>query len=142
MSDNKTQPTTADVRTFLEAVEHPTRRADGLRLDEIFREETGFAPVMWGPTIVGYGRYHYKYASGREGDFLATGFSPRKANLSIYIMPGYADFGDMLDRLGKHKKGKSCLYLNKLADIDEVVLRELIRAGLRDLASHWPVEPT
>ena len=142
MSDNKTQPTETDVRGFLEAVEHPTRRADGLRLAEIFREVTGYTPVMWGPSIVGYGRYHYRYASGREGDFLATGFSPRKANLSIYIMPGYADFGEMLGRLGKHKKGKSCLYINKLADIDEDVLRELIAAGLRDLATHWPVEAT
>ncbi len=142
MSANKTQPTGADVHAFLNAVEHPTRRADGLRLDAIFREVTGFRPVMWGPTIVGYGRYHYRYASGREGDFLATGFSPRKADLSVYIMPGYGDFGDLLARLGKHRKGKSCLYLNKLSDIDEDVLRDLIRAGLRDLATHWPVEPT
>ena len=81
-------------------------------------------------------------ATGREGDFLATGFSPRKANFSIYIMPGYADFGDLMARLGKHKTGKSCLYVNKLADIDTEVLAELIRAGLRDLARHWPVEPT
>ncbi len=142
MAENKTQPTAVEVRAFLDAVEHPTRRADALRLDEIFRDVTGFAPVMWGPSIVGYGRYHYRYASGREGDFLATGFSPRKANLSIYIMPGYADFGDLMDRLGKHKTGKSCLYINKLADIDEAVLRVLIRAGLDDLATHWPVEPT
>ncbi len=97
---------------------------------------------MWGPSIVGYGRYHYRYKSGREGDFLATGFSPRKAALSIYIMPGYADFGDILSRLGKHKLGKSCLYVNKLADIDLDVLAELIRAGLEDLEKHWPVEPT
>lgn len=129
------------MRAFLEAVEHPTRRADGLRLDALFRDVTGYAPVMWGPSIVGYGRYHYKYASGREGDALATGFSPRKSGLSIYIMPGYADFGEMLGRLGKHKKGKSCLYVNKLADINEDVLRELIRAGLADLNGHWPVQP-
>ncbi len=96
---------------------------------------------MWGPSIVGYGRYHYRYKSGREGDFLATGFSPRKTALSIYIMPGYADFGDILSRLGKHKTGKSCLYVNKLADIDPEVLSELIRAGLADLETHWPVHP-
>jgi len=97
---------------------------------------------MWGASIVGYGRYHYRYKSGREGDFLATGFSPRKTALSVYIMPGYADFGDILSRLGKHKLGKSCLYVNKLADIDLDVLSELIRAGLEDLGRLWPVEPT
>ncbi len=90
---------------------------------------------------MGYGRYHYRYKSGRGGEFLATGFSPRKMALSIYIMPGYADFGDILSRLGKHKLGKSCLYLNKLANIDTNVLSELIRAGLEDLNRHWPVQP-
>jgi hypothetical protein len=140
-TQNKTQATEADVTAFLEAVEHPTRRADGLALDRLFRDVTGFSPRMWGPTMVGYGRYHYTYATGREGDFLATGFSPRKANLSIYIMPGYADFGPLLERLGKHKKGKSCLYVTKLSDIDTGVLEELIRAGLKDLAGHWPVHP-
>ena len=125
MAENKTKPTDVDVQTFLEAVEHPTRRADGLRLDGIFREVTGWAPRMWGPTIVGYGHYDYTYDSGHSGSSLATGFSPRKANLSIYVMPGYANFGHILDRLGKHKMGKACLYVNKLADIDEEVLKEL-----------------
>lgn len=142
MADNKTLPTDADAEAFLKAVEPERRRADVLRLDRIFREETGFQPVMWGPSIVGYGRYHYVYKSGRQGDFLATGFSPRKTALSVYIMPGYGDFGDIMQRLGKHKTGRSCLYINKLADIDEGVLRELIGAGLRDLAKHWPVQPT
>lgn len=142
MSANKTQPTDADVATFLAEVLPASKAQDAQRLDQLFREVTGFQPVMWGETIVGYGRYHYRYKSGREGDFLATGFAPRKSALSIYIMPGYADFGDILDRLGKHKIGKSCLYVNKLADIDLDVLAELIRAGLRDLATHWPVEPT
>jgi hypothetical protein len=96
---------------------------------------------MWGPTMIGYGQYHYRYDSGREGDFLATGFSPRKANLSIYILPGYADFGPILSRLGKHRTGKSCLYVNRLADIDLAVLEELIRAGLEDLGRRWPVTP-
>ncbi|WP_425049405.1 DUF1801 domain-containing protein [Psychromarinibacter sp. S121] len=142
MSENKTQATGAEVGDFLDTVEPERKRDEARRLDAIFREVTGFAPVMWGPSIVGYGRYHYVYKSGRKGDFLATGFSPRKAAHSIYIMPGYADFGEILGRLGKHKIGKSCLYVNKLADIDEDVLRELIRAGLADLATHWPVEPT
>lgn len=111
-------------------------------LDALFRKATGFEPVMWGPSIVGYGRYHYRYKTGREGEFLATGFSPRKAAHSIYIMPGYADFSDLLSRLGKHKLGKSCLYVNKLADIDLDILAELIRAGLENLDRLWPVEPT
>jgi len=97
---------------------------------------------MWGPTIIGCGQYRYRYDSGREGDFLATGFSPRKANLSIYILPGYGDFGAILDRLGKHRTGKSCLYINKLADIDTDVLAELIRAGLDDPGRRWTITPT
>jgi len=105
----------------------------------MFRRITGFQPRMWGPTIIGYGSYHYKYDSGREGDCNATGFSPRKASLSIYIMPGYHDYADILRRLGKHKIGKACLYVNKLSDIDMDVLEELVRAGLRDLNAKWPV---
>ncbi len=141
-AQNKTQATDSDVTGFLEAVEHPTRRADGLALDQVFRKVTGFTPRMWGPSLVGYGSYHYVYDSGREGDFLATGFAPRKANLSIHIMPGYQDYSEILSRLGKHKIGKSCLYVNKLADIDVNVLEELIAAGLRDLAGYWPVRAT
>lgn len=141
-AQNKTQATDADVTDFLAAVEHPTRRADGLALDQVFRKVTGFTPRMWGPSLVGYGSYHYVYDSGREGDFLATGFAPRKANLSIHIMPGYQDYSEILSRLGKHKIGKSCLYVNKLADIDVNVLEELIAAGLRDLAGYWPVRAT
>jgi hypothetical protein len=142
MAENKTQPTEADVAAFLSAVEPERRRLDALRLDAIFQEVTGWPPAMWGPTIVGYGRYHYRYESGRTGDFLATGFAPRKANLSIYVMPGYAEFGEILGRLGKHKMGKSCLYVTKLADVDEAVLAELIRAGLDDLAAKWEVRPS
>ncbi len=135
-------PTDQSVEDFLEAVQPPGKADDSRALDAVFRKTTGFSPVMWGPSIVGYGRYHYRYKSGREGDFLATGFSPRKAALSIYIMPGYADFGDILSRLGKHKLGKSCLYVNKLADVDLDVLSELIHAGLEGLNRYWPVEPT
>lgn len=141
MSDNKTHAMQASVADFLNAVGHPTRRADALELDALFQRASGFTPRMWGPSLVGYGRYNYTYKSGREGTFLATGFSPRKANLSIHIMPGYADFGPMLNRLGKHKKAVSCLYINKLADVDLEVLEEIVRAGLRDLAAIWPVHP-
>lgn len=142
MSEMKTKPTTADVVTFLEAIEHPTRKADAAALDAIFRSVTGFSPRLWGDSLVGYGRYDYTYASGRSGTFLATGFSHRKSNLSIYIMPGYADLSHILDRLGKHKLGKACLYVNKLADVDTGVLADLIAAGLQDLAHRWDVHPT
>ncbi len=141
MAENKTQATKQSVEAFLDSVEHDQRREDGRRLLQIFKEVTGFEPRMWGPSIVGFGRYHYRYDSGREGDFMATGFSPRKANMVVYVLPGYSDFGPILDRLGKWKKGKSCLYINKLADVDENVLRELIRAGLDDLDKTWAVQP-
>ena len=141
MSQNKTQPTARDPADFLAAVEPDDKRADAIRLDALFREATGFEPVMWGPSIVGYGRYHYVYGSGREGDFLATGFSPRAREFSLYIMPGYADFGAILERLGKHRTGKSCLYVKRLSDIDLGVLRELVRAGLDDLARRWEIRP-
>ncbi|WP_146345987.1 DUF1801 domain-containing protein [Falsiphaeobacter marinintestinus] len=142
MTKNKTILTNVDVSAFLESVA-PDRKADESRqLDALFRNVTGFQPHMWGPSIVGYGQYHYVYDSGREGDFLATGFSPRKTTHSIYIMPGYADFTPILARLGKHRIGKSCLYVNKLADIDLDVLAELIRAGLADLQTRWPIAPT
>jgi len=138
---NKTSANDRNVREFLAAIEKPQRRADALVLDALFRRVTGYVPRMWGPSIVGYGCYHYRYASGREGDSLATGFSPRSANQVIYIMPGYGEFGPILDRLGKYKLGKSCLYINKLADVDIAVLEDLVRAGLSDLGSHWPVHP-
>lgn len=142
MAENKTVETDASVETFLSAVEPEKKREDSLALDALFRRVTGWNPVMWGSSMVGYGSYHYRYASGREGDFLATGFAPRKANLSIHIMPGYQDYSAILDRLGKHKIGKSCLYLNKLADVDESVLEELIRTGLDDLGEKYPVTPS
>lgn len=94
---------------------------------------------MWGSSIVGYGQYRYRYENDREGTFLATGFSPRKASLSLYIIPGYAGRGAILPRLGKHRTGRACLYVNKLADIDREVLAELIAAGLEDLGRRWPV---
>ncbi|SLN27380.1 DUF1801 domain-containing protein [Roseisalinus antarcticus] len=142
MAENKTQPTDADVSAFLASVQHPVRRADAQTLDALFRRITGWTPRMWGPSLVGYGSYHYRYESGREGDFLATGFSPRKANLVVYVMPGYAEMSGMLDRLGKHKLGKSCLYINKLADVRPDVLEEIVRAGLADLATRHPVSAT
>ena len=129
------------VAEFLAAVE-PGRRDEALRLDAVFREVTGWQPRMWGPTMVGYGRYAYTYDSGHSGVAMATGFSPRKAELVIYVQPGHGDLGDLLARLGPHRLGKSCLYLKRLAGIDDAVLRGVIRAGLDDLARRWTVEAT
>jgi hypothetical protein len=139
MAENKTRATTMDPAAFIQSIDHPTRRADGVGLLELMTKITGWDATMWGPSIIGFGSYHYKYDSGREGDFLRTGFSVRKANLVIYIMPGYSDFGEILGRIGKYKMGKSCLYINKLADIDLTVLEELVRAGLDDMAKKYPL---
>ena len=141
-SEAKTKPTEISPVEFISAVEHPTRRADAVTLDTLFRKITGWEPVMWGPTLIGYGSYHYVYDSGREGDALATGFSPRKANQVLYIMPGYLEMGDLLARLGKHRKGKACLYINKLADVDLGVVEEIIRRGLEDLGSRHEIRPS
>jgi len=142
MSENKTKPTDATPQKFLATVEPEKRRAQSLELLKFFEDITGWKARMWGPSIIGFGEYHYKYDSGREGDFLATGFSPRKANLVLYIIPGYQDYGPILERLGKHKLGKSCLYINKLEDIDMDVLAELVRAGLADLSKKYAVKPS
>lgn len=141
MSENRTQPEKLSAEAFLASIEPEARRDEARQLDALFRKVTGFEPVMWGGSMVGYGRYHYRYDSGREGDFLATGFSPRKAQHSIYILPGYTDFGAILDRLGQHSTGKSCLYVKRLSDIDMDVLGELITAGLKDLDKQWTVHP-
>ncbi|MBB3711716.1 hypothetical protein FHS00_001287 [Limimaricola variabilis] len=141
MTGNKTQPTGESVEAFLAAVEPERRREDAQALDALFREVTGFVPQMWGPSILGYGSYDYVYDSGRSGRFLATGFSPRKANLVLYIMPGYDEANPILARLGKYRTGKSCLYINRLADVDRGVLAELIRHGLDRLETFWPVHP-
>lgn len=127
-SVNKTQPTTVDPMDFIAGVEHDVRRADAYRLVDIMREETGEEPYMYGPSIIGFGTYHYKYESGREGDAPASAFSPRKAQLVVYLVGGYEDiYPDLLDRLGPYKVGKSCLYIKKLDDIDVDVLRQMIR---------------
>ncbi len=138
-ADNKTKPTAVSVDEFLNSIAHDTRRTDGFALLELFNRVTGLKPKMWGPSIIGYGRYHYKYESGREGDFLVTGFSPRKSALSIYIMHGYRDMSDKLARLGKHKTGKSCLYINKLADIDTAVLEEIVLADFSYMKANYEV---
>ena len=128
------------VLDYLNGLEHAKRREDALQLLPLFEEVSGFDPVLWGG-VIGFGAYEYTYASGRSGRSWATGFAPRKANLSIHIMPGYQDYSDIQSRLGKHKVGKSCFYINKLEDVDLDVLRELIAQGLSDLRGYWPVVP-
>ncbi|MBY6156190.1 DUF1801 domain-containing protein [Pseudooceanicola nitratireducens] len=141
MADQKTTPTDVAPQDFLAGVEPPRRRAQGEVLLQLFDRVTGWKARMWGPSIIGYGRYDYTYASGRTGSWLATGFSPRKAALSIYIMPGYQDYSEILSRLGPHRLGKSCLYITRLDAVDMTVLEELIRTGLKDLTGIWPVHP-
>jgi hypothetical protein len=136
---NKTRPGETDFATFAAQVEPPERRDETLRLDALFRQATGFAPVVWGGSMVGYGRYVYRTASGRPEEWFATGFAPRRAELVIYILPGYGDHSALLAELGPHRLGKSCLYMKRLAAVDETVLARLIRAGLDDLATRWPV---
>lgn len=142
MAGNKTGMSQASVRDHLALVEPARRRADAQVLDEVFRKVTGWQPRLWGQNIIGYGQYHYRYDSGREGDFLATGFAARKANMVLYIMPGYADFADILQRIGPHKLGKSCLYLGSLNRVNLEAVADLIAAGLADLNSRWPTQPT
>ena len=127
MSENKTRPTEQNVIDFLDSVTHETRREDSFTLLKMMQEVTGEEAVLWGSSIVGFGQHHYKYESGREGDMPNVGFSPRKQSMTLYIMPGFDEYEDMLTKLGKHKTGKACLYINKLADVDTDVLRNLIK---------------
>jgi len=131
MATQKTRETAASVEEFLNGIENRTRREDGLAMLDLMREVTGEEARMWGSSIVGFGIYHYVYESGREGDAMLTGFSPRRQNLAIYVMPGFSAYDSLLDKLGKHKTGKSCLYINKLADVDLKVLKTLVRRSVQ-----------
>jgi hypothetical protein len=126
MAETKTKATEASVDDFLEAVAHPVRRADGLALRELMERVTGEPATMWGPSIVGFGSYHYRYASGHEGDACRVGFSPRSANLVVYV-GGFPEYDALLAKLGKHKRSKACLYLSRLADVDLAVLEEIVK---------------
>ena len=126
MAENKTQRNDGDVMAYLESVENKRRREDSLVLLKMMEEATGEPAEMWGSSIVGFGSYHYRYESGREGDMMLTGFAPRKASLSLYIMGGHERYEALMAKLGKHRTGSSCVYINKLADVDLDVLRELI----------------
>lgn len=136
MAENKTKPNELSVELFLESIEDPGRRSDCQTLILLMEGLTGSKPKMWGNSIVGFGKYHYKYASGREGDWFLTGFSPRKQNLTLYIM-GYLEFYTaILESLGKHKHGKGCLYIKRLEDIDLEVLKTLIVTSIKRLHDH------
>lgn len=138
MSELKTKPNDASVEDFIAAVDNETKRQDSFALLEMFTRITGQRPKMWGSSIIGFGMYHYKSErSSQEGDWPLTGFSPRKQNLTLYIMPGFNDYSDLLKDLGKHKTSVSCLYINKLADIDLKVLEKLVRQSYEDAKKQY-----
>lgn len=140
MAENKTIENKASVSAFLNSIDDPRRRSDAKKVAAIMRRVTGKPPRIWGTSIVGYGKYHYKYASGREGDFMLVGFSPRKQNLAVYIMPGFAEFPALMKKLGKYKTGKTCLYLKNLEDIDVNVLEKLIDRSVKAMRKRYNVK--
>jgi hypothetical protein len=137
MAELKTRKNNSSVAAFLQKSEL-SKRQDCETVIGIMEEATGEKPVMWGSSIIGFGRYHYKYATGREGDWLLIGLSPRKQNVSIYFMDGFSNYEKLLAKLGKHKIGKSCLYINKLADIDMRVLTDLVRRSVKNMRKKYP----
>jgi len=140
MYEQKTKETENSVIEFIEQVDHPKKREDAYRLLDIFTETSGFPAKMWGPSIIGFGSYHYRYASGHEGDAPYVGFSPRKAKISLYFAPGDEKREELLSSFGKYTAGKGCVYINKVADIDEEVLKQLIRQSIDFLKRTYPVQ--
>ena len=130
MAEVKTKVNDASVETFLDGIEDEQRRKDCQAVSKMMQQATKAKPKMWGSTIVGFGSYHYKYASGREGDWMLVGFSPRKQNLTLYIGSGYEDYEALLKKLGKHKMGMGCLYIKKLSEVDLAVLKQLIQKSV------------
>lgn len=135
MADLKTKKNNSNIEDFLSSVDNEKRKADSFKILELMKKITNSDPRMWGASIIGFGHYHYKYASGRENDWFLTGFSPRKQSLTLYIVNGFSHYDEILGRLGKYKTSKSCLYINKLEDIDVKVLKELITASVDFLKS-------
>ena len=133
MAENKTKPTTASVATFINAITDPTRRADAKALVKLMQNAVGERPKMWGPSIIGFGNYHYRYDSGREGNAPLIGFSPRNAASVLYGLIGCSDSKALLPKLGKHTTGKGCLYIKKLADVDQQVLEAMAVKSLAAL---------
>jgi hypothetical protein len=134
MAELKTKPNDQSVEDFLNKVPDEKKRQDSFAILELMKQVTGDEAIMWGDSIVGFGTYKYKYATGREGEWPITGFSPRKQNLTLYIMSGFDEYNDLLNKLGKHSTGKSCLYIKKMEDIDQDVLRELISKSVKHMA--------
>ena len=130
MAENKTKPNDASVEAFLNQLDHDQKRADAFTLLKMMEEITGEKPIMWGPSIIGFGDYHYRYESGREGDMFLIGFSPRKQNMTVYFMDGFKRYEELMEKLGKYKTGKSCLYIKKLADVDITVLKEMMQLSV------------
>lgn len=133
MAELKTKPNNASIDKFLKGVKDEQTRADCYQIAEIMKKATKAEPKMWGTSIIGFGDYHYKSASGREGDWFVTGFSPRKQNLTLYIMGGFDEAGELLAKLGKHSLGKGCLYIKKLADVDIKVLNKLVTTNAKKM---------
>ena len=137
MAELKTWPNKSSVSAFIAAIDDSGKRSDAKKIAAMMRRATGKRAKMWGTSIVGYGSYHYKYASGREGDFMITGFSPRKTALTVYIMPGFSGFKSLMSKLGKYKTGKSCLYIKRLEDVDESVLEKLIVESVKEMRKKY-----
>ena len=138
MAENKTQQTGESVNAFLESIEPPARRNEAKEVCSMMEKVSGEPPRMWGASIVGFGRYHYRYETGREGDWMRVGFSPRKSALTLYIMGGFPRYEELMAKLGPHKTGSSCLYLKKLSDVDPRVLEKLIRESLAYMKKTYP----
>ena len=138
MATLKTQPNQQSVQEFLWQIEDLNQQKDAKRILQLMEEISGETAKMWGDSMIGFGSYHYRYASGREGDWFLTGFSPRKKQFSLYIMAGFERYEALLQKLGKYKTGKSCLYIKNLSDVDEAILRELIRASVDYMKSQYP----
>jgi hypothetical protein len=137
-SENKTKPTAASVNEFIAKVENPVRRKDAEAALALYKAVIGVEPRMWGPSIIGYGSYHYKYDSGREGDMCAAGFSPRSSSMVFYILGGVPGSDPLFKRLGKYRMGNSCLYVNKLSDVDVGALREIIAKSWAYMKKTYP----
>ncbi len=141
MAENKTKPTRQSAASFIAAVEPAERRKDCRALAKMLKDVTKASPKMWGSSIVGFGTYHYRYASGREGDSFLAGFSPRKNDLTVYVMAGFERYPDLMKKLGKYKTGKSCLYLKRLTDVDLKVLETLLTESVKHMRKHYGVSP-
>lgn len=139
MTELKTKQTDESVLAFLDTVSDASRRSDCLAVLEMMKSATNVEPVMWGSNIVGFGRYKYKYEGGREGEWFVTGFSPRKNDLTLYIIPGFERYEKLMTKLGKHKTGRSCLYIKRLDDVDKTVLKKLIEESVKAM-SHKRVD--